>query len=215
MKKIASYLCAAGLLITSLMCFSAEFVAGKDYQMINEVIPSHNPIGAINVTEFFSFGCPWCYRLEPALNHWVQQQGVKIHFKKIPVIFNKDWDYYARAYYTAEALSLNATLDPRLFKAILDKKQRLNTQESMVDFLIKNGVNRATADSAFNHSPSIELKIAQSQRAMASCGINAVPAVVFNHKYKTDLQMAGSEERFFAILDYLLTISSKKSSSKR
>ena len=209
MKTIVNYLISAALLMTSLMCFSADFVAGKDYQVINAATPSPNSHGIINVTEFFSFGCPWCYRLEPALNHWVQQQGAKIHFKKIPVIFNKDWDYYARAYYTAEALSLNSTLDPRLFKAILDDKQRLNNQQAMVDFLIKNGVNRATAESAFNHSPSIELNIANSQRTMASCAINAVPAVVLNNKYKTDLQMAGTEDRFFAILDYLISLSSK------
>nr|WP_277619290.1 hypothetical protein [Legionella norrlandica] len=39
---------------------------------------------------------------------------------------------------------------------------------------------------------------------MAHYQINAVPAFVVNNKYKTDLQMAGSEERLFEILDYLI-----------
>ena len=203
------YLCSTLLLITSLTAFSAEFVAGQDYEVINNS-PSPPLNGAINVTEFFNFGCPWCYRLEPALNQWVQQQGHKIRFKKIPVIFNKDWSYYARAYYIAEALSLNSTLDKALFKAILDDKKHLNSQQSMIDFLTQQGVERTTAESAFSHSPSIELHMTEAQRLMIAYRVSAVPAIIVNHTFKTDLQMAKTEARLFEILDYLLAQSLKK-----
>ena len=209
MNQIIKHVCSILLLMVSLTCFGAEFIAGKDYEIIKNSTPSQRIHGAINVTEFFSYGCPWCYRLEPALNQWVQQQGTKIHFKKNPVVFNKDWDYYARAYYIAAALSLNSTLDPALFKAILDDNQRLNSQQRMIDFLAKNGVNRTTAESAFNHSPSIELNISQNQRLMVECHIDAVPALIVNDQFKTDLKMAKTEKRLFAILNYLLARSEK------
>ena len=197
------------LFFTSLISFSADFIAGQDYQIMGS---GDAKIGGspVNVIEFFSFGCPWCYRLEPALNAWVNQQGTKIHFKKVPVIFNKDWDFYARAYYTALAISLNSKLNPVLFKAILDNKKALNSNETMVAFLAKNGVDLAVAQSAFNHSPSIDLNIATSQRLMANYHIAAVPAFVVNNQYKTDLQMAKTEKRLFAILDFLLTQAERK-----
>lgn len=199
------YIIAVALFFTSVVSFSADFVAGQDYELVKNSDTIENTGKTISVIEFFSFGCPWCYRLEPAVNKWVAKQGSTISFKKIPVIFNKDWDYYARAYYTAEALSLNAKLNPALFKAILDDKQLLNTKETMIAFLTKNGVDLATAQSAFSNSPSIDLDIATSQRMMASYHIAAVPAFVVNNHYKTDLQMAKTEERLLAILDFLLT----------
>ena len=39
---------------------------------------------------------------------------------------------------------------------------------------------------------------------MATYQVRAVPAFVINNQYKTDLQMAKTEERLFAILDFLL-----------
>ncbi len=201
---MTKYLCCILLCLISLLSFGAEFEAGKDYEIIKTAQAHHTPKGAIQVTEFFNYGCPWCYRLEPGLNQWVKQQGAKINFKKIPVVFNKDWDYYARAYYTAKALSLNSTLDSALFKAILEDKKSLNNTQNMIDFLTNHGVNRATADSAFNHAPSIELKMSEAQRKMIEYQINAVPAIIINNQFKTDLQMAKTETRLFELLDYLL-----------
>jgi len=195
---------AVALFFSSFVCFSADFVAGQDYELVQNSDTVEHKVKTPSVMEFFSFGCPWCYRLEPSVNKWVAKHGSKISFKKIPVVFNKDWEYYARAYYTAEALSLNSKLNPALFKAILDDKQPLNSNETMIAFLTKNGVDSATAQSAFNHSPSIDLDLATSQQMMASYHITAVPAFVVNNHYKTDLQMAKTEERLFAILDFLL-----------
>lgn len=198
------YIISIALLLTSLTSFSAEFVVGQDYEVIQSSEPVSNPNNATTVTEFFSFGCPWCYKIEPAVNTWVAKQGTKITFTKVPVIFNKDWEYYARAFYTAQALSLNAKLNPILFKTILDDKQPLNTKDTMVAFLTKHGIDTAIAQSAFNHSPSIDMDIATSQRFMTSYHISAVPAFVINNKFKTDLQMAKNEKRLFEILDFLL-----------
>lgn len=204
------YIISMVLLFTSLTSFGAEFVAGQDYEVIQRSEGASNPNNVTTVTEFFSFGCPWCYKLEPAVNAWVTKQGTKIHFNKVPVIFNKDWEYYARAFYTAQALSMNAKLNPILFKTILDDKQPLNTKDTMVAFLTKHGVDNATAQSAFNHSPSIDMDIANSQRIMTSYHIGAVPAFVINNKYKTDLQMAKNEKRLFEILDFLLLQNDQK-----
>ena len=198
------------LLFISLTSFAEEFVAGKDYEIIKDSDKLDTVNGAISVTEFFSYGCPWCYRLEPSLNNWINQQGTKIYFKKIPVVFNKDWEYYAQAYYVVNALSLDSKLNASLFKAILLDKQPLNSNKNMIDFFTKNGVDLATAKSAFNHSPSIELEAAADKAIMVRYHIAAVPALIVNNQFKTDLQMAKTEKRLFAIMNFLLTQSAEK-----
>lgn len=205
------YLCALLLSLTSCLSFGAEFVAGKDYELVKNLDTLGTPKGTITVTEFFSFGCPWCARLEPQLNKWVTKQEGKILFRKVPVVFNKNWEFYAKAYYAAEALSLNSTLNPLLFKAILQDKQSLNSNEAMVNFFIKQGVDPSIAKSAFTTSPSIELSLKTSQTLMAGYHIAAVPAFIVNEEFKTDLQMARSEERLFEILDYLIAKSTSGS----
>lgn len=201
------------LFLSPMLTFGADFVAGKDY----EIIENHAPVGAADnvasVTEFFSFGCPWCYRIEDTLNQWVENQGKHVYYKKIPVVFNKDWEYYAKAYYTINALALSSQLNPILFKAILTDKQPLNSNDAMIGFLKLHGVDETTAKSAFIHSPSIDMQMSAGLSLMTQYHINTVPAVVVNHRYKTDLQMAKTKERLIEILNFLLA-ESKKTESK-
>lgn len=191
-----------------LWAMDFNFVAGKDY----EIITTNNaPIDnkKINVLEFFSYGCPWCYRIEPGINQWVKQQGNAVDFVRVPVVFNKDWVYYAKAYYTAELLNLSTKLNPLLFKAIQIDKKNLSSNQAMIDFFIAEGVSKDMAESAFTHSTTIDMKINEGNVAMGQFHVNAVPAFVVNNKYKTDLQMATSEERLLQILNHLIDLSKK------
>lgn len=200
------------LVMPMMMAFAEEFVAGKDYVIIDNTTSIKNPREFVPVTEFFSYGCPGCYRIEAALNNWIQSKGNKIFYDRVPVVFKKDWEYYAKAYYTAQSLALIPQLTPELFKTILIDKQPLNSDEAMIAFFKSHGVDEAVVKSAFQHSPSITIELDGSKRLMASYQINAVPAIVVNHQYKTDLQMAKNEERLFAILNYLFAKASKETS---
>lgn len=199
------YTIAILLFFVSLTGFSADFIAGKDYEVLKETNQLDKVHGSVSVTEFFSFGCPWCYRIDTNLNKWVGQHGQHIYFKKIPVVFHADWKFYAKAYYAAHALSLGQKLEPAIFKAIMVDKQPLNSDQAMINFFIQQGVPAATAKSAFSYSPSIDLSVKAGQTLMARYHVISVPSFVVNNQFKTDLQMAKSEERLFAILDYLIS----------
>lgn len=127
----------------SMTAFAEDFVAGKDYVILKDSGQTHS--NDVTVTEFFSYGCPWCYRIESGLNKWVEKQGSNIAYNKVPVVFNKNWEFYAKAYYTAEVLGLSSKLSPLLFKAVLEEKHPLNTNQAMIDFFTQQGVDAATA----------------------------------------------------------------------
>jgi thiol:disulfide interchange protein DsbA len=192
------------LSVVPLISMGAEFVEGKDYQRVSDISPTLYKGGPIEVTEFFSYGCPWCYRLEGGVDAWVNNQGKEITFSKVPVVFNKNWVDYARAYYLIDGLSLGKSIHHALFKLIIVDKKPLSQHAEMVSFFTNNGVNASLVESAFSHSPSIELQLKSDEALMAQYQINAVPTLVINHQYKTNLQMAKSEERLFEIMDYLV-----------
>lgn len=193
------------LLLTPFVTHAGDFVAGKDYVVLKQVETTQAlQKSEVRVTEFFSYGCPWCYRLEPELNKWVTQKKQAIYFNKVPVVFNKSWKQYAKAFYTAKALDIEPQIAPDLFKAILKEHLALSDTQAMIDFFVEHGVDAKTAQSAFKYSPSIEMEVDDSKNKMVSYQINAVPALVVDERYKTDMQMAKNEKRLFEILDFLV-----------
>src|SRR4051794_29877391 len=93
-------------LFIPLLAQAEDFIAGKDYESLKSTIQSEEGNNKIPVIEFFSFGCPWCYHIEPALAQWTKEQIKSIQFSQVPVVFNKNWAYYAKAYYPANALHM-------------------------------------------------------------------------------------------------------------
>lgn len=46
------------------MALAASFVEGKDYQIVSNPNATNNKNKAPMIEEFFSYGCPWCYKIE-------------------------------------------------------------------------------------------------------------------------------------------------------
>lgn len=195
-----------------LAAAAEEFAAGKDYEILSSAKESTASNPKVEVLEFFSYGCHWCYHIEPALDAWVKKQGANLHFSRVPVVFKQNWVNYAKAYYTAQRLGMESKLSPLLFKEIQSKKEgeALNSSQEMINFFTAQGVDQAIAKSAFENSTTIDMAVNEGSALMGRYQINGVPAIVINNQYKTDLQMAKNEARFFQILDFLVAKSSKK-----
>lgn len=194
-------------LFLPMLALATQVIEGKDYVVLKG---SEGSKGQAKVTEFFSYGCPWCYRIETGVNLWLKGQK-DIVFKRVPVVFNKDWELYARAFYIAEALSMQEKLSPALFKAIQIDKQSLNNKQAMIQFFVAQGVEKSLAESAFDNASSIDFALQNGKQLMARYQIKAVPAFVVNGQYKTDLAMARDINRLFEILNFLIKKDSKAS----
>ena len=198
-------------LIISLPTFAADFKEGTDYQLIKGVsaVSGAKP----EVLEFFNYGCPACYHVESSLEQWLAVHNSQINFSRTPVVFHKEWENYAKAYYALKLLGKDHALTPILFKTIQSQPQQLVTKEAMIAFLISQGLDKETIESAFNNSPTIEGKINEGNQLMARYYINSVPTFVVKGIYKTDVQMAQNKERLFKILDYLIKLPVLKTQS--
>lgn len=191
------------LSFTLFLCsFQAvAFTAGKDYQLLKNGKANHK------VIEFFSYGCPWCYKLEPSIEKLTTSLPKEIAFERVPVVFEPGWDIYAKAYYALKLLDKSKQLSPVIFKAIQEQNQKLNTPKEMIKFLVQQGIDESTAQSAFYHSPTIETMVKQGMGLMQQYQVYRVPALVVDGKYKTDLMMVdGDEKKLLKVVDYLVKL---------
>ena len=71
---------AASLLALS---FGAAAQAPQPFQVLNPPQPTEGG-GKIEVIEFFWYGCPHCYSLEPAVNEWAKGLPKDVVFRRCP-----------------------------------------------------------------------------------------------------------------------------------
>lgn len=138
--------------------------------------------GMIEVREFFWYGCPHCYSLEPHLNNWLKTKPADVNFIRTPAALNPVWEANARGYYTAEIMGMAEKTHLPLFQAIHVGKQRLFDQASLTKFYSGFGINPATFSSTYN-SFAVSGKVGQSKSLAQHYGLDGVPAVVVNGKY--------------------------------
>lgn len=183
---------------------NAAFQAGKDYQVLSAA-PITAPGSKIVVMEFYSYGCPWCFHVEPKLETWLAKKPGDIEFERVPVVFEQGWDTLARIYYTTKNLGVSEKLMLPIFKAIQESGQNLTDEDVLKQFFTTQGINAQDFESAYNFSPGIDAQMMRGEKLMKDFGIYAVPAFVINGKYVTTMGMAnGDIDRLFKIVNYLI-----------
>lgn len=175
-KSVSTFFAAALLSIVSLGAFAAQ-----DYTVLNRQGQVDKP-GMIEVREFFWYGCPHCYTLEPYLNKWLQTKPADVNFVRTPAALNPVWETNARGYYTMETLGLLEKTHTPLFQAIHVGKQRLFDQNSLTRFYSGFGVKPEAFASTYN-SFAVTGKVAKSKNLAQFYGLEGVPAVIVNGKY--------------------------------
>jgi thiol:disulfide interchange protein DsbA len=173
------FLFAFVALTIGALSFSA--IAADDYITLNKQGRLDKP-GMIEVREFFWYGCPHCYKLEPFLDAWLKTKPADVNYVRTPAALNPVWEASARGYYTMETLGLVEKTHQPLFQAIHIGRQNLFDQNSLTRFYSGFGVSPTTFSSTYN-SFAVSGKVAQSKNLAQFYGLDGVPAVVVNGKY--------------------------------
>ncbi|USA52701.1 thiol:disulfide interchange protein DsbA/DsbL [Acinetobacter sp. C32I] len=199
MKKLVLGGLSAVALAFSMNAMAADFVAGKDYTVIANPGKTSAPAGQLEVREFFWYGCPHCFKLEPHMQTWLKQIPKDVYFLRTPAAMNKVWEQGARGYYVSEALGVRKKTHIPLFHAIHEGGQQIFDQASQAKFFARYGVPEQKFNSMFNSFP-ITAKIAESNKLAQQYQLTGVPAVVVNGKYVVQ----GEDAKVTQVVDYLL-----------
>ena len=200
------------LAILPLFCFATApptFTEGNQYKAV--VLTPSNPSrfeipkGKVLVVEFFSYGCPWCFKLDPSLEAWFKTKPKYVVFERVPVMFERGWDVYAKAYYTAEFLNVLNKITPDLFNAIHVKNEDLASESAMQAFFVSKGVSKKDFESAFDFSPGIGMELQRSNSLMMAYKAFVVPTVIVNGKYYTNPALVkGDDKLMMQVIQYLV-----------
>ena len=188
------------LFIFSLSTLSQAESLG--YETLTPAQPTQNP-DKIEVIEFFWYGCPHCYTLEPAMEKWLKTKPANVEFIRQPAVFSDLWGKHAKAYFVAEALGVVDKVHADLFDAIQNKKQKLTSEDQLAKFFVAHGIDETEFRNTYN-SFLIDAKLRQAKAMGPRYGITGVPAIIINGKYKTTGPLAKSQENMIEVMNRLI-----------
>lgn len=207
MRVLARCLLAIAALTTTFACSAqsaAQYEEGKQYRKVREAIA---PADAkrISVEEFFWYGCPHCYALDPVIGAWAKGKPADVDFVRVPNTLGRpEGALHAKAFYTAEVLNVFDKMHPALFDAIHKQNMLLNNEAQ-----IANVFNRTTGlmpdlfASTFKGF-TVDARFRKSEQLSKTYGIASVPVVVVGGKYSTSASMAGGNEQMLKVVDFLV-----------
>lgn len=197
MKKLILSSMTTMLMAFSVNAIAADFVAGKDYTVVQNPGKVDVP-GKIEVREFFWYGCPHCFKLEPHMQAWLKKIPKDVNFVRTPASMNPLWEQGARAYFVSEALGVRKRTHLPLFHANGTGQQILQ-KDQFAKFFTKYGIPEAKFNSTYN-SFAITAKVSQANKLAQQYQLSGVPAVVVNGKYVVQ----GEDQKVVQVVEYLI-----------
>jgi thiol:disulfide interchange protein DsbA len=176
------------------------------------LVPSQPTVGGadkIEVSEFFWYGCPHCYDLEPTINKWAADLPPTVRFVRVPAMWNELLTTHARLYYTEELLARNEVLkDPEAFHTAVfeeyhQRGNRLLNEAAIKRLFDRFGVSEADFTKTWN-SFEVAQKMRVAEDLARRYSISSVPTIVVNGKYRTGAAEAGSYEKLMEVIDELI-----------
>lgn len=176
---------------------------GIDYEVLATPQPTIGQ-GKIEVAEVFSYMCIHCAHFQPSVNAWKAHMPADVRWEYVPAAFGGPWDDFARAYYAAEILGVQARTHDDAFKAIhIDHVIKTGSQDEIADLYAKWGVDRTKFLDTMK-SFGVTAKLNRGKQFAQRTGVTATPTIIINGKYRVNV----TEDRGFAgmlsTVDFLL-----------
>lgn len=176
-----------------------SFLPGRDYT----VLPVPVPVSTgekLEVREFFYYGCPHCYALEPDIAKWLKIKPADAAFVRTPAVLNPKWEMLGRAFYVADELKMLDKAHEAIYSAIHVGGQKLDSKESIADLFTRIGADEAKFNAAWG-SFGVTTKIRNADALARKYMIQGTPTLTVAGKY-----VVPSGPKAFAIVDYLLGV---------
>jgi thiol:disulfide interchange protein DsbA len=186
-----------------------QFREGQHYVRLVPTQPTLGSADKIEVAEFFWYGCPHCYDMEPYINEWAENKDPNIRFVRIPALWNAIYRLHGQLYYTEEVLVRNGVIkDPKGFREAVFQEyhrrgNRLTTQAAIQKLFARFGVSAEQFQSTWD-SFEVNQKLRVADDLVRRYSISSVPSIVVNGKYRTTATEAGgSYNKLMELIDEL------------
>ncbi|MBP6095826.1 MAG: thiol:disulfide interchange protein DsbA/DsbL [Methyloversatilis sp.] len=171
----------------------------KDYREIKPAQATEDG-SKVEVIEFFWYGCPHCYELEPTLKKWLARKPDDVTFRRVPAIFRQSWVPGAQTFYTLETMGELDRLHAKVFDAIHIERQPFGDMAAIGAWMGKNGIDAKKFEDTAK-SFAVSGKVQRAQQMSAAYQLTGVPALVVDGKY---IALGNSFDGMIAIVDQLI-----------
>lgn len=158
----------------------------------------------IEVIEFFYYGCPICYELEPHMTRWLATQApAYIALRRIPALSSEGWETFAKLYFTLEAIGEVNRLHWPVYDNFHFDGKLLNEEKVMLEWIGHNGIDAKKFAEIYG-SQEIQARLAQSRELMKTYDVRGVPTIIVDGKYLSSARLAGGTRALMQIVDELV-----------
>jgi thiol:disulfide interchange protein DsbA len=165
--------------------------------------------GKIEVIEFFWYGCPHCYTLEPHIEAWLKTLPPDVEFRRVPAVFNQRWGHDAAIYYTLEALGLVDKLHRPLFDAIHKNNLRTDNEAALSEWLQKQGVDPKKFMDTMK-SFGVQSKTRRAVQQTVAYKIDGTPAMAVAGRYTVSAEQGRTQQGMLKAVDNLVAMARKQ-----
>jgi thiol:disulfide interchange protein DsbA len=188
-----------GLMINPAMAQRVAPKEGVDFVRLPQPAPVQSTVGQVEVVEFFAYTCIHCHNFEPIFDAWIKKQPAHVVVRRTPVAFSPAFVPMQRLYYSLESMNLVDKLHVKVFQAIHEERLPLTTPAAIVDWVARQGVDRARFIEVFNSGPTGE-KAARAAKLQDQYGVEGTPALGVAGRY----YLSGQGPRTLVVADALI-----------
>ena len=183
------------ILITSSNVFAQKYVqiSTEKQQESKDII----------IYEFFWYGCPHCYNLEPTMDRIEADLEKDTKVVKLPVALRDSWIPHAKLYYALKQMDKIDQVHNLIFEEIHLEDNRLNTEQQMIDFLGKHGIDTDKFMEKYN-SFGTEARIKKASNLAKKYQINSVPTIIINGRFLTSGSYVSSYDELYSVVNLLV-----------
>jgi thiol:disulfide interchange protein DsbA len=157
----------------------------------------------IEVVEFFWYGCPHCYNIEPMVEQWKKTLPPEAVFRPFPAVFNARWAHDAAIFYTFDALGVLDKVHRPFFDAIHRDHLRSDDPQALAEWVKSHGMDPKKFEDTMK-SFSVQAKVRRAAQLTAAYKIDGTPAFAVAGRYTVSAEQGGSREGMLDTTSYLV-----------
>ncbi len=190
--------------VTALFLATSVLAQGRpQYSELNPPQPTVGEGGKVEVVEFFWYGCPHCYSIEPLVEQWKKSLPPEAVFRPFPAVFNARWGHDAAIFYTFEALGVLDKLHRPFFDAIHRDHLRTDDPKALAAWVKEHGIDPKKFEDTMK-SFSVQAKVRRAAQLTAAYKIDGTPAFAVAGRYTVSAEQGGSREGMLQAVSYLV-----------
>jgi thiol:disulfide interchange protein DsbA len=218
-------------ILASLLCALAgaawadpNWKEGEQYFLLQPAQPTSVAAGKIEVVEVFSYACPACNLFYPIINKLKASLPANVQWRFMPASWHaeEDWKVFQRAYFAAESLGIAERTHDKIFDAvwkthelaIIDPatnqiKDPLPSLADVAKYYESLAKLKPGEFLAATHSFSVDAKMREADAQIREYQVDETPSVIVNGKYRLTPRTAGDNDKFVALVQWLVKKESK------